>query len=336
MRYDKVFMTTSPSFYKNRLFSELSKHIKICVIYTGAAYHERNADFYKGEQTFDRITLPASLKKQIKTIHDFLRKNEFDEIIYGGWDQKITWYTIFHTPRRKNSCIFESSINESSISGLKGIVKKIFLSRLHKAYPSGILQADLLKALNFSGPIIEYGGCGILNYQEQPEYERRNEVKDFIFVGRLVQVKNLQLLISVFNHLPQFTLSIVGYGPLETELKAMAKENIKFIGAIDNLKLPQYYRNADVFVLPSNSETWGLVVEEALNNGTPVIVSNHVGCHKDLVTHETGLVFMSNDEASLREAVLKISNVEFYNKLRRGVSKLDFNSRAVRQINSFL
>lgn len=336
MKYDKVFLTPSPSFYKNKLFTEISKRIKICVIFTGAAYHERNQDFYKGDQFFDSITLPKGLKNQIKVINKFLKENEFSEIIFGGWDTKIAWYTIFRTPKIKNSCIFESSINESGTGGKKGLIKKIFLSRLHKAYPSGILQAELLNALEFKGVVVEYGGCGILNYQEQPVYEERDRVKNFIFVGRLVPVKNLHLLITVFNNLTQFNLTIVGFGPLEAELKAKAKGNIKFTGAVDNIELSKYYRAADVFLLTSYSETWGLVVEEALNNGTPVIVSDHVGCYKDLVTENTGIVFKSNDEADLTRAIIKISDVEYYNKLRNGVSKMDFKARAERQINSFI
>lgn len=336
MLYDKVFLTPSPSFYKNRLFSQINKHIRICVIFTGAAYHQRNADFYSGVQDFDSITLPSEFKKQVYLINKFLKNNDFNEIIFGGWDNKITWYTLFRTPKFKNSCIFESSVNDSCVTGVKGFVKKIFLFRLNKAYPSGALQSELLKSLDFRGKIVEYGGCGLLNYQPQPEYVPRNGVKNFLFVGRLVDVKNLQLLISVINEFPSLTLTIIGFGPLEHELKQLAKSNVLFLGAVDNIKLSKYYRLADVFVLPSCSETWGLVVEEALNNGTPVIVSDQVGCHKDLVTEKTGLVFKSNDIGSLKIAIRKICDVNFYNTLRLGVSSLDFSQRETRQINSFL
>lgn len=336
MKYDKVFMTSSPSFYKNNLFNEISKHINICVIYTGAAYHERNADFYKGELKYNHITLQNGFIKQIIRMRSFLKDNKYDEIIFGGWDNKITWWTLLKSPQYKNSCIFESSINESSISGIRGFVKKLFLSKLSKAYPSGILQAELLNHLNFKGLIVQYGGCGILNYMPQPTYKSRSTVKNFLYVGRLVKVKNLSLLIKVFNQLPQLNLSIVGFGPLEQELKQLAKENITFIGAVNNVDLPDYYKHADVLLLTSNSETWGLVVEEALNNGTPVIVSDMVGCNKDLVTKDTGIVFRSNDEQSLMDAVMKITEVKFYNMLREGVSKLDFKARSQHQINSFL
>lgn len=329
-------MTSSPSFYKNNLFNAINKHKPICVIYTGAAYHERNADFYKGELNFDNITLPQDLKGQVKAIRKFFKENEYDEIVFGGWDTKISWIANFLSPKSKNACIFESTINESQSSGLKGFLKKLFLSRLHKAYPSGILHSELLRSLGFDGDIVEYGGCGILNYQPQPEYQPREEVKNYIFVGRLIEVKNLETLISVFNQLPELNLTIVGFGPLESKLKEMANKNIKFTGAIDNAKLPEYYRQADVFILPSKSETWGLVVEEALNNGTPVIVSDRVGCNKDLVSGGTGIVFTYNDEDSLKSAIEKMTDIDYYNRLREGVSKMDFNERAQRQINALL
>ena len=102
------------------------------------------------------------------------------------------------------------------------------------------------------------------------------------------------------------------------------------------MDLPKYYKVADVFLLCSYSETWGLVVEEALNNGVPVVVSNHVGCNEDLVNSETGLVFCSNNNESFVSAIKQISDVRFYNSLREGVSKMNFAQRAKLQIESFL
>ena len=335
MKYDKIFMTPGPSFYKNKLFNEVAKHIKICVLYTGSG-NDRNADFYRGELAFNHIELPRSFKNQVKTMRQFLKDNSYTEIVFGGWDNKITWWMLFHSPKKKNACIFESSVSESKVSGYRGWLKKLFLSRLSKAYPSGKLQAALLKNLGFKGYIIEYGGCGILNYLPQPAYSKRNAVKNYIYVGRLVEVKNLTLLIRVFNQLPHLQLTIVGFGVLEQQLKALAGNNIFFKGAVENEKLPELYKQSDVFVLPSKSESWGLVVEEALNNGTPVVVSSAVGCRADLVTDKTGVVFESNNEKSLKEAILKMSDVAFYNKLREGVSRLNFQERAQRQINSFL
>ena len=136
--------------------------------------------------------------------------------------------------------------------------------------------------------------------------------------------------------MPNLHLDIIGFGPLEEELKSIANKNITFLGAVNNKDLAKYYQNADVFILPSKSEVWGLVVEEALNNGTPVIVSDKVGCYYDLVTASTGLVFKSENLESLQEQISKICSINFYNNLRRGISQLDFFKRAQNQVKAFV
>lgn len=175
-----------------------------------------------------------------------------------------------------------------------------------------------------------------MNYQLQPAYEPRTKVTKFLYVGRLSPEKNLDLLIKAFETLSDLSLDVIGFGPQEAELKAAAPDNVKFLGAIDNDRLPAYYRIHDVFILPSKSEPWGLVVEEALNNGTPVIVSDRVGCQADLVKEDTGLVFNYDSVDDCRETIRKITDLTLYNSLRLGVSKLDFDERAHRQVMAFL
>ena len=336
MDYKKVFLTSIPAFYKIALFNEIAKRAPIHVIFIGDIDSSRNKDFVKGDMMFDHTSLPKGLWNQIKAMRSFMNQTTYEEVVLGGWDSLIYWVIALFSPKHKNSCIIESSIYESKTTGLKGLIKKIFMNRLSKVYPSGFLQEELIDALNFKGERILYGGCGILNYQPQPLYIPRNRVKNFIYVGRLIPVKNLELLVHVFNKKTNLHLTIIGFGMLEDELKAIANENISFTGAIDNKKLPAYYQQADVFILPSKSEPWGLVVEEALNNGTPVIVSDRVGCRKDLVNENTGFVFNHNSEQSLSDTIDTICKVTTYNNLRRGVSYLDFKARTHHQIESFL
>lgn len=107
--------------------------------------------------------------------------------------------------------------------------------------------------------------------------------------------ERFNLVVEVFqrlkNTLPSLRLTIVGFGEQEDELRALAGANVTFAGAVNNKRLPEIYQAHDVFILPSKSEPWGLVVEEALNNGMPVIVSDRVGCHKALINAQNGLVF---------------------------------------------
>ena len=212
------------------------------------------------------------------------------------------------------------------------------MKRICRVYASGISQARLARNLGFIYEIKLTGGCGLLNYVEQPAYEERQEVRNFLYVGRLAEEKNLKLLIRVFNKLQDLNLTIVGFGTQEKELKTLASSsnNVKFVGAVNNKELPAYYRKADVFVLPSSSEPWGLVVEEALNNGCPVIVSDMVGCRESLVSDKIGLVFNHNSEEDLVSAIHKMKDKQFYNNLRKSIAQLNFDVRANKQVNTYI
>ena len=330
-----VFITNLPSFYKNKLFSTINAKRKVRAIFTGVATEVRNKDFFSAERSYESVQLEGGLLKKLRTVWK-CTKGEVDEVVIGGWDNMISLLSALIIPKRKLSALVESSIYESCTTGLKSFVKRLFLKRISKVYVAGELQSELVRALGFKGKIVKIGGCGILNYVPQPPYEERKVVKNFIYVGRLSPEKSLKLLIEAFKTLPQLNLTIVGFGPQEAELKVMGAQNVKFAGAVENRKLPSFLHVSDVLVLPSTSEPWGLVVEEALNNGVPVIVSDRVGCRKDLVTADTGLSFKHNNVKDLRRVILQMTNVDFYNRLRLGVSKLDFNKRAEHQVECFL
>ena len=117
----------------------------------------------------------------------------------------------------------------------------------------------------------------------------------------------------------------------------MANENISFLGAVDNKNLPNIYQSHDVFILSSYSEVWGLVVEEALNNGLPVIVSDKVGCADEIIQNgENGYTFKSNDTESLIACINKMQNIDNYNRMRKNISKLDFKEIEEYQVKCYL
>lgn len=332
----KIFLTNIPAFYKIRLYNEISKRERILVIFDGINEEYRNEDFFNGEMVFPYVFLKGNTWQKVSQLFGVLRNNRYDEFIIGGWENVVSLVAPFISKRIKNSCIIESSVYESTWTGLKGRIKKVYMHRISKVYASGSSQASLARNLGYMGEIKLTGGCGLLNYVTQPKYEERESVTNFIFVGRLVEVKNLKLLVNVFNALPDLHLDIVGFGEQEQELKEISKDNIRIVGAVDNKKLPHYYQKADVFILPSKSETWGLVVEEALNNGCPVIVSNRVGCRESIVTRNVGVVFEYDKPDSLKEAIDKIRKKDYYNTLRRHISELDFSARAKKQVEVYL
>jgi len=132
----------------------------------------------------------------------------------------------------------------------------------------------------------------------------------FLFCAKLTAVKAPELLLRAFASLGEgkSVLVFVGSGPLEEELRTMAYDlgvrRIHFGGFVNQSRLAAYYKAADVLVLPSRHEPWGLVVNEAMACGLPCIVSDVVGAGADLIAgKDTGMVFARDAVASLKNAM---------------------------------
>lgn len=247
-----VFVTNVPSFYKLNLYNQLANKKKIFVIFCSKLDATRNADFARGSYNFEYANLTSlNVVMKLFWILKFIWKNKYNELIVGGWDLIEYWMFALLSSKKKNAVVLESSCYESTSLGIKGFVKKLFMSRISTVYASGKSNRALAESLGFKGRIKITHGVGLFNIIKQPEYQERRVVKNFLYVGRFVEVKNLKFLISVFNKHPELTLNMVGFGHQEEELKAIAKENIIFHGAIDNKKLSSVYQNNDVFILPS-------------------------------------------------------------------------------------
>jgi len=145
---------------------------------------------------------------------------------------------------------------ESTSKGFKGLMKKIFLSRITTVLASGCLHVKLLKALGYNGEIKLTKGVGIIN---KPVFTalKREYRKRFLYIGRFSSVKNLKFLIAVFNELPEYSLTLIGDGEEFGNLKSLSKQNIVFKESIENKKLQEEFLGHDVFILPSLSEPWG-------------------------------------------------------------------------------
>lgn len=330
-----IIITNIPAFYKIRMYNEVNKRIKLLVIYTDFNDSDRNKDFITGEMEFDYKILEGNTCQKIRKAIEIVKSTVYDELILGGWDHPVLWALAFCCPKVKNSFFIESSYLESQVTGFKGFIKSLFVRRLSKIYASGKSQRKITDDLGFKGETIITKGVGVFNYIPQPSYVMRTLVKNFFYVGRFVEVKNLKFLISVFNELPQYNLHLAGFGEQETELKAMAKENIHFMGAVDNQKLSTIYQQMDVFVLPSKVEPWGIVVEEALNNGLPVLISDRVGCAEEIIDERYGLIFHYDNSEALKAAIARMSNLNYYNELRNNISLLDFESIEKAQIECY-
>lgn len=133
----------------------------------------------------------------------------------------------------------------------------------------------------------------------------------FLYVGRLVEIKNIDTLINVFNKagLKDAKLIIVGSGDQEKKLHIMSNDNpdIIFTGRLTGYNLSAWYNIADALILPSKIEPFGAVTNEALIGGCKVLISQNAGS-KCLVENDVnGNIFNPYDE---NELLLKLR--EFY------------------------
>ncbi|HIF9463045.1 TPA: glycosyltransferase [Photobacterium damselae] len=343
LNYDLLFITNLPSFYKINLYNQISKNKKIKVLFVCNSSVIRNSDFTNAEIEFDYDIISDDFyenRNKLKVFLSLIKKIydiRYKKIFYSGWETIEVMPLLYLVPKIKNNIIIESSILESSVTGFRGFIKRIFVTRCSDAYPSGKLQIDLLKALNFKGSIHITHGVGLLNpsfYQIVSEKEFKNIDKKFIYVGRLSSEKNIRYLIDAFN-LNGKNLTIVGDGPELNYLYELANKNITFSGYVNNKKIKKLLLEHDVFILPSFSEVWGLVVEEALFSGLPVLVSENVGCKFDLVeSPKSGLVFKLNDIKDINSKIDEISdNYDFY---YNNVLNMKYSDRVKMQVEAYL
>ncbi|HEY9278154.1 MAG TPA: glycosyltransferase family 4 protein [Methylotenera sp.] len=133
-----------------------------------------------------------------------------------------------------------------------------------------------------------------------------------LFVSKLISRKRADELIKAFATLeeefPNACLVIAGSGEDEGKLRSLAESlgvlQIRFLGFQNQTKLPAIYAASDIFVLPADSEPWGLVVNEVMAAGVPVIVSSEVGAAADLVEGKgTGIVYQCGDVVALCRAL---------------------------------
>ncbi len=137
------------------------------------------------------------------------------------------------------------------------------------------------------------------------------EDKVVLFVGRLLALKRPLDVVDAVAHLlaqgRRVRMVVAGSGPLEQDLYARAEAkgvDLHALGFRNQTQMPAVYCAADVLVLPSAHETWGLVCNEALACGTPIVVSDAVGCAPDLASDGiAGRVFPVGDVGALADAI---------------------------------
>jgi len=255
-------------------------------------------------------------------IYTEIKKHNYDLVVIHGWNTFSHLLVIL-------SCLLTStpyslrgdtnSFDEESRTGFKQNLRKLFLKTIfNKA--SAIFYIgeqnkkfyeffDVNEKRMFNMPFAVDNNY-FKNYVTQINVSNEKELlgikkdmKVILFSGKLIAKKQCDLLINALskNKSSQYILIVLGDGKDKKNLEILAHKrnvNILFLGFINQKDIPKYYWIADIFVLPSNYEPWGLSINEAMNCECAIVVSDKVGAKDDLI-QDNGFIFKSGSVDNL-------------------------------------
>ncbi|XP_042482245.1 sulfoquinovosyl transferase SQD2-like [Macadamia integrifolia] len=233
----------------------------------------------------------------------------------------------------------------------------LIIKFLHRAadltlVPSAAIGRDLQAARVTAANKIRLWNKGVDSESFHPRYRSYDmrirlsngepEKPLIIHVGRLGVEKNLDFLKRVMDRFPEVRIAFIGDGPYRGELETMfSGMPAVFTGLLQGEELSQAYASGDVFVMPSESETLGFVVLEAMSSGVPVVAARAGGIPEIIPIDQegkTGFLFNPGDvEDCLRKLKPLLSNQELRETIgkaaRQEMEKFDWRA-ATRKIRN--
>ena len=265
-----------------------------------------------------------------------LREGGFDAVVIPGWSMPTSLAAAWTCRRRGIPYVVFSETNDLSpraawLRAIKRIVLRPVIGGASAWLATGSASARFLER-HGAAP------AGIHRFANTPDVDALSAAIDArrvdraatraalgvpddaplaVFVGRLIGVKGVATLVDAQARVeaagsPLWTV-VVGDGAEGDSLRRRAREHsirrMVFAGARRPLELPAIWAAADLFVLPSLHEPWGVVVNEAMAAGLPVVLSDRVGAAPDLLVEgETGRGFCAGDADALAAALIDLAS----------------------------
>lgn len=278
------------------------------------------------------------------TIIPKLIKGKYDVIVIGDCTNFTTQVAFITSKLLRTPVILHSETIKSAqwFEGIKSVqwlllklvnpLRKYIARRVNAIVVPWTICRDfhLEQGTQAEKVFIAPGGIGDEMFRRQSSKLRKekeklklqlniNNKKVVLYVGQLIKRKGVGYLIEAYGELKRdyedACLVLVGDGPLRTELEeSCVKHRIRdvhFLGYKSYEELPKYYSMADVFVLPTLEDIGGLVLNEAVACGLPVITTKAAGCAVDLIIpRENGFIVDEADAGQLCSAMRKIISDE--------------------------
>jgi len=276
-----------------------------------------------------------------------LSKERPDTVIVMSWMNPTWWLTFLACLKFRIPMLFMTDANgeaEQFKSGWKLWIKHNALGKFLFRTSSGFLCAGTANErfytkydvpVNKMYPFAYSWGYNILMEQADRLKDRKSELRKkygipqddtvLLYCGRLSPEKGSIDLLEAYKMVPLQgkALVLVGDGQLRKTLQDIVDtqglESVYSMGFQNRNDIGEFYALADIFILPSHSETWGIVVAEALCFSLPVIVSDQVGAGFDLVSlNENGQIFPAGDVIALADRISRLIELPKEDRLKMG------------------
>lgn len=329
-----------PTPYRDRLFERLSRSTDYDFQVLYCRDHQPNQGWRLGAPQFParylRNLAPEGWHGRLLIgainpgIRRELRAFRPDALIVYGYNSATTLLAILWAAGHRIPVLMRSDSNlldEQGKPPLLLAVKRLYLRWLTRRV-SGFLSVGTLNSKYWLRYRAKPEKIFLARYAVDNEYFQsqaaryrasREQIREgngwrqrflLLYVGRLAAVKGLDVLIEAIRRIsvtrPDIGLLIVGDGPERKSLEKRAQNlpQVFFLGFQGWGDLPRFYAAADLFVLPSRLEPWGLVVNEAVASGLPVVTTRKVGAAQDLIVEgQSGFVVPENDAKALACAI---------------------------------
>jgi glycosyltransferase involved in cell wall biosynthesis len=258
-------------------------------------------------------------------ISEIVSKGQYDAVLLFGWSYKSAWQAIGACWRNKIPLLVRSDSHlhtnrRSWKKLLKALPYRLLIPKLDACLAVGQWSAEYF---------LHYGArpdrVFIVPHTVDPSFERdsralsvnRAQLRSrwgmgpaetiFLFVGKFTAIKRpvdfIRGILEARKRCASIAGIMVGDGLLREHCQRLVEElqlPIRFTGFLNQSEIVPAYIAADVLVVPSDAETWGLVVNEAMSCGRLCLVSDRVGCGPDLVeSSDCGFVFPLGDVDAL-------------------------------------
>ncbi|QIZ05646.1 glycosyltransferase family 4 protein [Priestia megaterium] len=321
-----LFTTNIPSPYRVDFFNELGKHCDLTVLFESQIDKNRDKNWVADKFSNFKAVFMKGIKKGdadalCPGILKFLSLRKFDVIVIGA----------YHTPTGMLAIQYMKIMNIPFILSSDGGMKKEDLGIRHKIKEHFISAASAwLSTGRVTSEYLEYYGAKKdkinvypftsikaadildkpLTVDEKKAIRSKlgiHEEKMVLSVGRFIYLKGYDILLRACEELDKsIGVYIVGGKPTEEYLQMKKDMNLSNVHFVDFMKKPElalYYKAADLFVLPTRGDVWGLVINEAMAYGLPIITTDKCVAGVEMLEDSIGAIIPTNNEKALNNCI---------------------------------